>query len=236
MGDSVHQKKPWSNLISVFLSTQRRHHAGTTYLATITEQNNTKWFKVCKSVHHRTIQINHQPGATIFQFIILAFIYSSTCFGLSPDHHQELNYCSSSLWFYIRIVVIVVLCSWSGRSILMMESSCWSKKLLSIYQITRCHKPHYHSYNYKTNITKFQIKVVAFRKDDISTFGTNFGCRKIIRTCSCGLLIFWNVKCLLKVHSQKRCFSFEHTVEAQETRFFFVCSERWEPLKLLDTP
>jgi len=31
-------------------------------------------FKVCKSVHHRTIQINHQPDATIFQFIILTFI------------------------------------------------------------------------------------------------------------------------------------------------------------------
>jgi hypothetical protein len=26
------------------------------------------------SVHHRTIQINHQPHATIFQFIILTFI------------------------------------------------------------------------------------------------------------------------------------------------------------------
>jgi len=33
-------------------------------------------------VHHRTIQINHQPDATIFQFIILTFVYSSTCFGL----------------------------------------------------------------------------------------------------------------------------------------------------------
>ena len=28
-------------------------------------------FKVCKSVHHRTIQINQQPDATIFQFVIL---------------------------------------------------------------------------------------------------------------------------------------------------------------------
>jgi hypothetical protein len=28
-----------------------------------------------------TILINHQPDATIFQFIILTFIYSSTCFG-----------------------------------------------------------------------------------------------------------------------------------------------------------
>jgi hypothetical protein len=25
-------------------------------------------------VHHRTIQINHQPDATIFQFIILTFV------------------------------------------------------------------------------------------------------------------------------------------------------------------
>jgi hypothetical protein len=62
-----------------------------------------------------SIKINHQPDATIFQFIILTFIYSSTCFGRFPAHHQELNDCSSSFWFYLRIVVTVVLCSWSGR-------------------------------------------------------------------------------------------------------------------------
>jgi hypothetical protein len=59
--------------------------------------------KVCKSVHHRTIHINHQPDATIFQFIILTFIYSLTCFGRFPAHHQELDYCNGSLWFYLRI-------------------------------------------------------------------------------------------------------------------------------------
>ena len=53
--------------------------------------------------------MNHQPDATIFQFIILKFIYSSTCFGRFPAHHQELNDCSGSLWFYLRIVVTVVL-------------------------------------------------------------------------------------------------------------------------------
>jgi hypothetical protein len=62
-----------------------------------------------------SFQINHQPDATIFQFIILTFIDSSTCFGRFPAHHQELNDCSGSLWFYLRIVVIAVLCSWSGR-------------------------------------------------------------------------------------------------------------------------
>jgi len=68
-------------------------------------------FKVCKSVHHRTIRIN----AKIFQFIFLTFVYSSTCFGCFPTHHQEFNNCSGSLWFYLSIVVIVVLCSWPGR-------------------------------------------------------------------------------------------------------------------------
>jgi hypothetical protein len=65
-------------------------------------------FKVFKFVLHRTVQINHQPDATIFQFIVLTFIYSSTGFGSFPAHHQELNDCSGSLWFYLRIVVTVV--------------------------------------------------------------------------------------------------------------------------------
>ena len=43
------------------------------------------------------------------QFIILMFIYSSTCFGRPHAHHQELNNCSSSLWFYLHSVVIAVL-------------------------------------------------------------------------------------------------------------------------------
>jgi hypothetical protein len=35
------------------------------------------------------IQIDHQPDATIFQFIILTFIYSSTCFGRSPGPTRQ---------------------------------------------------------------------------------------------------------------------------------------------------
>jgi hypothetical protein len=46
-------------------------------------------FKVCNSVHHRTIQINHQLDATVFQFIILTFVYSSTCFGRFIAHHPH---------------------------------------------------------------------------------------------------------------------------------------------------
>jgi hypothetical protein len=43
------------------------------------------------------------------------FIYSSTCFGRFPAHNQELDDCSGNLWFYLRIVVTVVLFSWSGQ-------------------------------------------------------------------------------------------------------------------------
>jgi hypothetical protein len=55
------------------------------------------------------MKLCHQPDATIFQFIILMFVYSSTCFGHFPTHHQE-----GSLWFYLRIMVTVMLCLWSG--------------------------------------------------------------------------------------------------------------------------
>ena len=52
-------------------------------------------FKVCKSVRHRTIQINHQSDATVFQFIILTFVYSSICFhsvgSLSGLHYEPFN-------------------------------------------------------------------------------------------------------------------------------------------------
>jgi hypothetical protein len=65
-------------------------------------------------VYHRTIQINHQPDETNFQFLFLTSVYSSTCFGRFPAHHQELNNCSGSLCFYLCIVLTVVLCLWSG--------------------------------------------------------------------------------------------------------------------------
>jgi hypothetical protein len=45
------------------------------------------------------------------------FVYSSTFFELFPAHHQEFNDCSGSLWFYRRIVVTVVLCSWSDQPV-----------------------------------------------------------------------------------------------------------------------
>jgi hypothetical protein len=37
--------------------------------------------------------------AQIFQFIILSFVYGSTCFGRFPAHHQELNNCMAASGF-----------------------------------------------------------------------------------------------------------------------------------------
>jgi hypothetical protein len=58
----------------------------------------------------RVCPIQIRKSLPIFQFIILTFI-SSTVFGRFPAHNWELNDCSGSLWFYLRIVVTVVLCS-----------------------------------------------------------------------------------------------------------------------------
>jgi hypothetical protein len=87
-------------------------------------------------MHHRTIQINHQPDATISQFIILTFIYSSTCFGRCPAHHKELNDCSGSLWFYLRIVVTVVLCSWSGSPAGTTSTSAFPEAATAVWKFS----------------------------------------------------------------------------------------------------
>ena len=57
------------------------------------------------------------------QFIVLKVIYSSTCFGRPHAHHQELNNCSSSLWSYLRSVVIAVLLVVVGP---VTPETCWA--------------------------------------------------------------------------------------------------------------
>jgi len=43
------------------------------------------------------------------KFYYLTFMYSWNCFGRPYAHHQELNICSRSLWFYRWSVVVAVL-------------------------------------------------------------------------------------------------------------------------------
>jgi hypothetical protein len=66
-------------------------------------------FKVCKSVHHHTIQINQPTRCNNLSSLLYDVIYSLTCFGRPHAHPQELNNCSSSLWFNRWSVVIAVL-------------------------------------------------------------------------------------------------------------------------------
>ena len=70
------------------------------------------------TIWHRSFTFNSNKSPTRcnnFPVYFLTFIYSSACFERFPAHHQKLNDCSGSLWFYLRIVVTVALCSWSGR-------------------------------------------------------------------------------------------------------------------------
>jgi hypothetical protein len=66
---------------------------------------------------HRSFTINSNKSPTWCNNF--SVYYPDVCLQLNmfrrfPAHHQELNDCSGSLWFYLRIVVTVVLCSWSG--------------------------------------------------------------------------------------------------------------------------
>ena len=67
---------------------------------------------------HRSFTFNSNKSPT--RCNNFSVYYPEVClqfnmFRAFPTHHQELNDCSGSLWFYLRIVVTVVLCSWSGR-------------------------------------------------------------------------------------------------------------------------
>ena len=65
--------------------------------------------KVRKSLHHHAIQISQPTRCNDFSSLFLDVYYGSTCFGRPHAHHQELNICSSSLWFYSWSVEVAVL-------------------------------------------------------------------------------------------------------------------------------
>ena len=93
----------WSSIVIRRRITQSIKSAWTVRVRS-NEDNNCRQWK-----HTIRIQINHQLDAIISPVFHLTFIYGSTCYGCPHAHHQELNNCSSSLWFYLRSVVIAVL-------------------------------------------------------------------------------------------------------------------------------
>ena len=71
-------------------------------------------FNVCQSLGEvedffQAFQINQPTRWTISQVYYLMSMCGSTCFGHSHAHHQELDNCGSSLWFYCWSVVVAVL-------------------------------------------------------------------------------------------------------------------------------
>jgi len=74
-------------------------------------KNNGFEFKVCKSVHHHSFQINQPTRCNNFSSLLID-VYSYVqlnMFRAFSRPSSGLNKCSSSLWFYRWIVVIAVL-------------------------------------------------------------------------------------------------------------------------------
>ena len=69
------------------------------------------WYttKRCKTTQQIQFKYINQLDATTSKVYYLTFMYSSTCFGRPHAHHQELNNCSSSLWFYRWSLVVALL-------------------------------------------------------------------------------------------------------------------------------
>ena len=65
---------------------------------------------------HMSFTFNSNKSATwckkFFSLLSWRLFTAQHVLGVFPVHHQELNDCSGSLWFYLHIVVIVVLCWW----------------------------------------------------------------------------------------------------------------------------
>jgi len=63
-----------------------------------------------------SFQINHQPDATIFQFIILTFIYSSTCFGVFPPIiRSSMTAVAASGFTFVSWWQLYCVCGRAGR-------------------------------------------------------------------------------------------------------------------------
>jgi hypothetical protein len=105
----------------------------------VTQYINFVFMQYYLSFWHRSFTFNSNKSPTwckSFPVYYPDFFYSSICFGRFPAHHQELNDCSGSFWFYIRFVVTVMLCSWSG--LLWTHSPCFPQPvsdLVSIVQV-----------------------------------------------------------------------------------------------------
>jgi hypothetical protein len=74
-------------------------------------------FKICKSVHHRTIKKNHQADATIFSvYYPDVFFTALHVWDVFPPIIRSSMTAVAASGFTFVSVVTVVLCSWAGRT------------------------------------------------------------------------------------------------------------------------
>jgi len=99
-------------------------------------------------------------------------MYSSTCFGRPHAHPQELNNCSSSLWFYHWGVVIAVLLVVVGHSLIIWPPPWWYLRLCDILL-----------WSYEKWCVKYTGQIVSLGEvDDGSCFGNFEVCMSWTRT------------------------------------------------------
>jgi len=65
--------------------------------------------RMCLQNVYIILQINQPTRCNNFSSLLLDVYVQLSIFRASSHHHQELNDCSSSLWFYLWSVVIAVL-------------------------------------------------------------------------------------------------------------------------------
>ena len=73
-------------------------------------------------MHHHTIQIDHQPDATIFQFIILTFVYSSTIFGRQARPRTQHDYHHDTKVKPEAATAVIELLMMGGKT----PETCWA--------------------------------------------------------------------------------------------------------------
>jgi len=79
-------------------------------LAALYVRNKAYHLKFAKSMHHHTIQLTQPTRCNNFSSLLLdVYVQLNRFRGRPHTHHQELNNCSSSLWFYCLSMVVAVL-------------------------------------------------------------------------------------------------------------------------------
>ena len=105
-------------------------------------------FKVCKSVHRRTIQTNHQRDATIYQFIILTIL---------------LSYRTCCYAFYIILLSYRACCCACYIILLSYHTCCYAFYIILLSYRACCCACYIILLSYRTCCYAFYIILLSYR-------------------------------------------------------------------------